>query len=102
MIEMQKSDTKHCPLCRDDVVMAADSCKSTLAGLYIWVASDSNVLAKARPGTDFDTASVDKKLAAFLKKYFPEETKAKQEENEVAANIEMYGEDFANVKCLVM
>ena len=53
-------------------------------------------------GTDLAAASVDKKLAAYLKKYFPEETKAKQQENDIAASVEMYGEDFANVKCLVM
>jgi E3 ubiquitin-protein ligase BAH len=28
MIEMQKSNSKYCPLCRDDVVMTADSGKS--------------------------------------------------------------------------
>jgi hypothetical protein len=39
---------------------------------------------------------------AFLKKYFPNETKAKQHENEIAAGIDMYGEDFANVKCTIM
>jgi E3 ubiquitin-protein ligase BAH len=47
-------------------------------------------------------ASVDKNLTVFLKKYFPKETKAKQQENDIAASVEMYGEDFANVKCLVM
>lgn len=49
-----------------------------------------------------DASSVDKNLSVFLKKYFPKETKAKQQENEIAAAVEMYGEDFANVKCLVM
>jgi E3 ubiquitin-protein ligase BAH len=39
---------------------------------------------------------------AFLKKYFPRETKAKQRENEIAASIDMYGEDFASAKCVVM
>ncbi len=38
----------------------------------------------------------------FLKRYFPKETKAKQRENEIAAGIDMYGEDFANAKCNVM
>lgn len=38
----------------------------------------------------------------FLKKYFPEETKAKQRENEIAAGVDLYGEDFAKAKCTVM
>jgi len=32
MIEMQKTRSKYCPLCRDDVVMTADSGKSLLHG----------------------------------------------------------------------
>lgn len=32
MIEMQKSNSKYCPLCRGDVVMAADSCEFKLPG----------------------------------------------------------------------
>ncbi|KFY24641.1 hypothetical protein V493_05116 [Pseudogymnoascus sp. VKM F-4281 (FW-2241)] len=49
-----------------------------------------------------DASNVDKNLTVFLKKYFPKETKAKQQDNDIAASIEMYGDDFANVKCLVM
>ncbi|KFY03432.1 hypothetical protein O988_01485 [Pseudogymnoascus sp. VKM F-3808] len=59
MIEMQNAESKHCPLCRGDVVMAADA------------------------------SNVDKNLTAFLKKYFPKETKAKQQENDIAASIEI-------------
>lgn len=55
-----------------------------------------------RTDADLVVASVDKNLTVFLKKYFPKETKAKQQDNDIAASIEMYGEDFANVKCLVM
>lgn len=29
MIEMQNANSKHCPLCRGDVVMDADACKWT-------------------------------------------------------------------------
>lgn len=32
MIEMQKSNSKYCPLCRGDVVMTADSSKSRVSG----------------------------------------------------------------------
>lgn len=38
----------------------------------------------------------------FLKKYFPKETKVKQRENEIAAGVDLYGEEFANTKCMVM
>jgi E3 ubiquitin-protein ligase BAH len=38
----------------------------------------------------------------FLQAYFPRETKAKQKENEIAAGVDLYGEDFANAKCAVM
>lgn len=78
--------------------MDADACKWTPVSLhYSWLA-----ILKLRTGADLVVANVDKNLTVFLKKYFPKETKAKQQDNDVAASIEMYGEDFANVKCLVM
>lgn len=38
----------------------------------------------------------------FLKTYFPKETKAKQKENEIAAGVDLYGEDYATAKCIIM
>jgi E3 ubiquitin-protein ligase BAH len=38
----------------------------------------------------------------FLQKYFPKETKSKQKENETAAGVDLYGENFTNAKCNVM
>ncbi|KFZ13201.1 hypothetical protein V501_03812 [Pseudogymnoascus sp. VKM F-4519 (FW-2642)] len=69
MIEMQNANSKHCPLCRGDVVLEADA---------------------FRTGADLVVASVDKNLTVFLKKYFPKETKAKQQENDIAASVEMH------------
>jgi hypothetical protein len=40
-------------------------------------------------------------LAEFLKKYFPEEVKAKQKENEIAAARDRFGELY-DAKCVVM
>jgi E3 ubiquitin-protein ligase BAH len=38
----------------------------------------------------------------FLQKYFPRETKAKQKENEIAVGVDLYGESYADAKCIVM
>ena len=38
----------------------------------------------------------------FLQLYFPKETKAKQKENEIAAGVDKYGEEYLNNKCAVM
>lgn len=102
MIEMQKSNSKYCPLCRDNVVMTADSGKSNPSWPILfhgWLFIHGLV---GQTYTDLNTANVDKALTAYLKKYFPKETKAKQRENEIAAGIDMYGEDFANARCLIM
>ncbi|GME22042.1 Zinc finger RING-type protein [Neofusicoccum parvum] len=71
LIVLQRAKENHCPLCRGDVVMEADS------------------------------QNLDPALANFLRKYFPEEVKAKQKENERAAGVDRYGEAY-NDKCVVM
>ncbi|KAI9798554.1 MAG: hypothetical protein M1833_004691 [Piccolia ochrophora] len=63
MVTMQRGRSRFCPLCRGDVVMAADS------------------------------ANVDTALMNFLKSYFPNEVKVKQKENERAAAVDKWGED---------
>ena len=65
LITMQRAQENHCPLCRGDVVMSADS-------------------------TNLDPALIN-----FLKTYFPDEVKAKQRENERAMGIDTYGKDYA-------
>lgn len=72
MVQMQNAGTKYCPLCRDNVIMDADS------------------------------ANLDLELMDFLLRYFPKETRAKQRENEIAAGVDRYGESFTNPKCLIM
>ncbi|KAI9809636.1 MAG: hypothetical protein M1825_000068 [Sarcosagium campestre] len=62
MVTMQRSREQHCPLCRGDVVLEADS------------------------------ANLDPALMNFLKNYFPDEVKAKQKENERAAAVDRWGE----------
>lgn len=50
----------------------------------------------------FDVDNLDQELAAFLKKWFPDEVKAKQRYNEHMAGIDQYGEVYAEQKCVVM
>ena len=57
MIVMQRNHDDHCPMCRDPVVMQADS------------------------------DNIDETMAKFLKKYFPEEVQAKQVDNIKQAGI---------------
>ncbi|KAF2144436.1 uncharacterized protein K452DRAFT_245276 [Aplosporella prunicola CBS 121167] len=72
LVILQRQNEGHCPLCRGDVVMEADS------------------------------LSLDPSLMNFLKKYFPDEVKEKQKQNEIAAGVDLYGEAYADAKCCVM
>lgn len=54
---MQRNSDENCPMCRKPVVMQADS------------------------------DNIDETMAQFLKKYFPEDVKAKHEENIRLAGI---------------
>ncbi|KAI9844492.1 MAG: hypothetical protein M1837_005575 [Sclerophora amabilis] len=47
-----------------------------------------------------DSANLDPALINFLKRYFPDEVKAKQRENERAAAVDKWGEEYD--KCTVM
>jgi hypothetical protein len=58
---MQRERKDKCPLCRESVVMEADS------------------------------MNLDPSLAEFLKKYFPTEVREKQKENEQAVAKEQFG-----------
>ncbi|OMP85934.1 putative RING finger protein [Diplodia seriata] len=66
LVVLQRAKEKHCPLCRGDVVMEADS------------------------------GNLDPALADFLIKYFPDEAKLKQRENAKAAGVDQYGEAYNN------
>jgi len=48
-----------------------------------------------------NTANLDLELADFLKKWFPDEVKAKQKYNELMAGVDQYGEVYKE-KCNVM
>lgn len=73
LVVMQRAEQDHCPLCREPTVLEASS------------------------------LNMDKKLQAFLKANFPTEIKAKQRENEIAAGVDRFGEDFKGThKCAVM
>jgi hypothetical protein len=52
--------------------------------------------------TDTATDNLDHELAAFLKKWFPDEVKNKQRYNELQAGVDQYGEVYASQKCVVM
>ncbi|KAI4142177.1 MAG: hypothetical protein L6R39_005055 [Caloplaca ligustica] len=64
MVVMQRSKQTHCPLCRGDVVMQADS------------------------------GNLDPALMNFLKTFFPVEVKQKQKENERSAGVDRYGTEY--------
>ena len=70
LLVMQRTKQNHCPLCRGEVVMEASS------------------------------LDLDPELMTFLKAKFPKEVKAKQKDNEKAAAVDMFGEDYQ--KCCVM
>lgn len=72
LIVMQRARQDHCPLCRSKGVMGASS----------------------------DNLDLD--LMSFLKTNFPREVKAKQKENEYAAGVDMYGDDYDKVRCTLM
>jgi E3 ubiquitin-protein ligase BAH len=73
LVVMQRAEQDHCPLCREPTVLEASS------------------------------LNMDKKLQAFLKANFPAEIMAKQRENEMAAGVDRFGEDFKGThKCAVM
>ncbi|KAF1994003.1 RING-14 protein-like protein [Amniculicola lignicola CBS 123094] len=71
LIVMQNEKQHKCPLCREPTVVDANSDNLDLA------------------------------LAEFLKKWFPDEVKAKQKYNERMAGIDEYGEVYDG-KCMVM
>lgn len=73
LVVMQRAEQDHCPLCREPTVLEASS------------------------------LNMDRKLQAFLKANFPTEIKAKQRENEMAAGVDRFGEDFKGThKCALM
>ena len=72
VIKMQRDNSKHCPLCRGEVVMEAD------------------------------LDNLDKDLEKFLKLYFRQEAKEKQKSNELERGVELFGEDYKPASCAVM
>lgn len=73
LIVMQRANQDNCPLCREPVVMQASS------------------------------DNMDEKLMSFLKENFKDEIKSKQRENEHAAGVDQFGENYSGThRCLVM
>lgn len=89
MLVMQRANNGHCPLCRENVIMEADSSKPSL---HLRGRSWSLILVI--------TANIDPALMNLLIRYFPAEVKAKQRENEHAAALDIFGKDTST--CLVM
>jgi E3 ubiquitin-protein ligase BAH len=88
LIIMQGKKQEKCPLCRQSTVGAANSGKQGSQGCCVIFAE-----------TFAD--NLDHELSVFLKKWFPDEVKAKQKYNELMAGIDQYGEVYAK-KCVVM
>ena len=89
LIVMQRARQAHCPLCRSSTVMAASS------GKFVFQPSRHYLLI-------MKLDNLDTKLMDFLKRTFPREVKLKQKENEHAAGVDQYGEDFDKAKCALM
>ncbi|KAH3910482.1 hypothetical protein HBI56_203700 [Parastagonospora nodorum] len=70
LIVMQNNKQHNCPFCREPTVFDANS------------------------------DNLDHELAAFLKKWFPDEVKTKQRYNELMAGVDQYGEVYATQKFL--
>ncbi|KAH0543987.1 hypothetical protein FGG08_001754 [Glutinoglossum americanum] len=83
-----RANDRHCPMCRSDVVMKADS--SMLNPPYV----------KPSANSDLNAANLDPALMNFLKQYFPKEVKIKQKENERAIMIDQFGPNAS--ECVVM
>jgi E3 ubiquitin-protein ligase BAH len=90
MVVMQRENQKHCPLCRAEVVLAADA-------------------GKLRPSIHKQRMSlihsdnIDYELKHFLEKNFKAEVKEKQKANEEAVAIDNFGELHGKpMKCVVM
>ncbi|KAJ4300752.1 hypothetical protein N0V90_002840 [Kalmusia sp. IMI 367209] len=71
LIVMQNNKQDRCPLCREKTVAEANS------------------------------DNLDAELAHYLKKWFPDEVKAKQKYNELMAGVDQYGEVYKE-RCTVM
>lgn len=72
VIKMQRDNNKFCPLCRGEVVMAAD------------------------------LDNLDEDLEKFLKMYFRQEAKEKQAANELERGVELFGESYKPTSCSLM
>ena len=92
LIIMQREEQGHCPLCRSDVIMKADSGKCFFSLIY-----QTDIL------THDSTDNVDTQLMKFLEKNFKAEVKEKQKANEIAAAVDRFGEPYMEpLKCVVM
>ncbi|KAF2648601.1 RING-14 protein-like protein [Lophiostoma macrostomum CBS 122681] len=58
-------------------------------------------LCRQRSVVDANSDNLDLELADFLKKWFPDEVKAKQKHNELMAGVDQYGEVYKD-QCVVM
>ncbi|ERT02721.1 ring-14 protein [Sporothrix schenckii 1099-18] len=72
VIKMQREEQKFCPLCRGEVVMQAD------------------------------LDNLDADLHRFLKLYFRQEVKEKQQANEIERGQELFGEGYKPTSCILM
>lgn len=119
---MQRERKQLCPLCRGKVIMEADEGKLHYFHLIVFPYTNTQSLfpihtftgqsVSAGPSSSAGRHSlteiqdnIDSELAAFLKKYFPKETKEKQIALETAAGIEQFGIFYkhpSESKCLLM
>ena len=92
LIVMQTNKQGRCPLCRQRTVVGANSGKS-----LVGCARSTSRFANNTSSVD----NLDVELANYLKRWFPDEVKAKQQYNVQMAGAEEYEEVHSN-KCTTM
>jgi E3 ubiquitin-protein ligase BAH len=88
---LQRQNKGSCPICREDVIMLANTGDFYSTSLY------------KRRLTNLD--NIDKKLQTFQKQHFPEETRQKRIDIETADGIEQFGVLYkhpSESKCAIM
>lgn len=95
LIVMQNNKQHNCPFCRAKTVFDANSGASFPYTPQPKITENTVLKVSTSDNLDQD-------LAVFLKKWFPDEVKAKQRYNEHMAGIDQYGEVYADQKCVVM
>ncbi|KAF1920348.1 RING-14 protein-like protein [Ampelomyces quisqualis] len=114
LIVMQNNKQPNCPFCREPSVFDANSGKprrrrrrrrrhhSSCIGVDSSERPQHIAKKKRKKKLTQKTDNLDHELAAFLKKWFPDQVKTKQRYNQLMAAVDQYGEVYATQKCVLL